>query len=82
MIQGINGRMGHVLQERIAARKDCRIVAGIDRAPGEPRDFPVYTAFSEAEVSALASVKAYADISKAKVTLNNYQNYRTKGGDY
>ena len=42
----------------------------------------VRDAFSEAEVSALASVKAFADISKAKVTLNNYQNYRTKGGDY
>ncbi len=42
----------------------------------------VRSAFSETEISEPASVKAYADIKRAKVTINNYQNYRIKGGDY
>jgi 4-hydroxy-tetrahydrodipicolinate reductase len=52
MIQGVNGRMGHVLQELIAERKDCRIVAGIDRTPGEAREFPVYTKWEDVAVEA------------------------------
>ena len=28
IIQGIGGRMGHVLCEMIAQREDCRVVAG------------------------------------------------------
>ena len=31
IIQGINGRMGHTLVEKISARSDCRIVAGVDQ---------------------------------------------------
>ena len=30
VIQGIGGRMGHVLCEMIAQRDDCRVIAGID----------------------------------------------------
>ncbi len=41
IIQGIGGRMGHVLCEMIAQRSDCRVVAGIDhegrRAERHPR---------------------------------------------
>lgn len=29
VIQGIGGRMGHVLCDMIAQREDCRVVAGI-----------------------------------------------------
>ena len=30
IIQGIGGRMGHVLCDLIAQREDCRVIAGID----------------------------------------------------
>ena len=30
VIQGIGGRMGHVLCDMIAQREDCCVVAGID----------------------------------------------------
>ncbi len=32
IIQGIAGRMGHVLCDMIAQRTDCRVLAGIDQA--------------------------------------------------
>ena len=35
IIQGINGRMGHTLVEKISARSDCRIVAGVDQKAGQ-----------------------------------------------
>ena len=31
IIQGIYGRMGRALVEKIAARTDCRVIAGVDR---------------------------------------------------
>ena len=42
IIQGFYGRMGRALQEKIAARGDCRVVAGIDKAPGAAGAVPVY----------------------------------------
>lgn len=42
VIVGYNGRMGKVLQNLIADRKDCRVVAGIDIVPSEG-PVPVYT---------------------------------------
>ena len=42
IIQGIGGRMGHVLCEMIAKREDCRVVAGIDVKDGEQNGIPVY----------------------------------------
>ena len=42
IIQGIGGRMGHVLCEMIAQREDCRVVAGIDMRDGEMNGIPVY----------------------------------------
>ena len=41
IIQGFYGRMGRALQEKIAARGDCRVVAGIDKAPGAAGAVPV-----------------------------------------
>ena len=35
IIQGINGRMGHTLVEKISARSDCGIVAGVDQKAGQ-----------------------------------------------
>ena len=44
-IQGIYGRMGRALIEKIAARQDCRVVAGVDREAGKVGDIPVYAGF-------------------------------------
>ncbi len=42
VIQGIGGRMGHVLCDLIAQRSDCRVVAGIDVKDGNQNGIPVY----------------------------------------
>ena len=42
VIQGIGGRMGHVLCDMIAQRTDCRVVAGLDLADGTQNGIPVY----------------------------------------
>lgn len=43
IIQGIGGRMGHALLEKIAARTDCRVVAGVDLNAGDSvNGIPVY----------------------------------------
>lgn len=47
IIQGICGRMGHALVEKIAARTDCRIVAGVDKKAGQIGDIPVYASLEE-----------------------------------
>lgn len=47
IIQGIYGRMGRTLVEKIAGRQDCRVVAGIDCQAGQVGDIPVYTTFSD-----------------------------------
>lgn len=47
IIQGIYGRMGRTLVEKIADRQDCRVVAGIDCQAGQVGDIPVYTTFSD-----------------------------------
>lgn len=47
IIQGILGRMGHALVEKISTRGDCRVIAGVDRAPGQVGDIPVYASFEE-----------------------------------
>lgn len=45
IIQGIYGRMGRALVEKIAARQDCRVVAGVDRQAGFVGEIPVYAGF-------------------------------------
>lgn len=47
IIQGIYGRMGRTLVEKIAGRQDCRVVAGIDCQAGQVGDIPVHTTFSD-----------------------------------
>ena len=50
IIQGIGGRMGHVLCEMIAQREDCRVVAGIDMKDGELNGIPVYDSLDKLEL--------------------------------
>ena len=38
ILQGICGRMGHALIEKISQREDCRVVAGIDQQAGKVGD--------------------------------------------
>lgn len=47
IIQGIYGRMGRTLVEKIAARQDCRVVAGVDRESGSVGKIPVYDSFEK-----------------------------------
>lgn len=47
IIQGIGGRMGHVLCDMIAGRSDCRVVAGIDISDGEQNGIPVYSSLEK-----------------------------------
>lgn len=50
IIQGICGRMGRALIEKAAQRDDCRIVAGVDQAPGEINGIPVFGSLEELNV--------------------------------
>ena len=46
ILQGICGRMGHALIEKISQREDCRVVAGIDQQAarsGTSRSTPAWT---------------------------------------
>lgn len=47
IIQGICGRMGRTLVDKIAAREDCRVVAGVDRTNGSVGEIPVYSGFEQ-----------------------------------
>ena len=47
IIQGICGRMGRALQEKIAARTDCRVVAGVDQTAGAAGAIPVYASLQD-----------------------------------
>lgn len=50
IIQGIQGRMGHVLVEKISAREDCRVVAGVDQKAAQLGDIPVVANWAELPV--------------------------------
>ena len=52
IIQGIGGRMGRTLIEKISARTDCRVVAGIDQQAGSQGGIPVFQDLSEVTVHA------------------------------
>ena len=52
IIQGICGRMGRALQEKIAARTDCRVVAGVDQTAGAAGAIPVYASLQDLPVAA------------------------------
>ena len=47
IIQGICGRMGRALQEKIAARTDCRVGAGVDQTAGAAGAIPVYASLQD-----------------------------------
>ena len=51
LLQGISGRMGHVLCELAASRADCRIVGGVDlqASAGQP---PVFARLEDVDVHA------------------------------
>ena len=51
VIQGIGGRMGHVLCDMIAQREDCRVIAGIDLKDGEQNGIPVYDSLEKLDGS-------------------------------
>lgn len=42
MLSGCNGRMGRVIADIVAAREDCRIVAGLDINTAKNDTFPVF----------------------------------------
>ena len=54
IIQGIGGRMGRTLVEKIAAREDCRVVSGVDQQAGEMNGIPI--------VRDLADLPVYGDV--------------------
>ena len=47
ILQGICGRMGHALMEKIAQRDDCRVVAGVDQKAGDVNGIPVYASVND-----------------------------------
>ena len=47
IIQGVYGRMGRTLLEKIAGRDDCRVVAGVDQRPGNVNGIPVFAGFDQ-----------------------------------
>ena len=53
VIQGIGGRMGHVLCDMIAQREDCRVIAGIDLKDGEQNGIPVYDSLVAFDITML-----------------------------
>ncbi len=55
IIQGIYGRMGRALVEKIGAREDCRIVAGVDREAERIGEIPVYAGFDALPARASSS---------------------------
>ncbi|MDD4850262.1 MAG: 4-hydroxy-tetrahydrodipicolinate reductase [Gemmiger sp.] len=50
IIQGIGGRMGRTLVEKIATRTDCRVLAGVDQQAGQMGDIPIVEDLSELPV--------------------------------
>lgn len=45
ILQGIQGRMGRALVEKISANPACRVAAGVDQLAGQMGDIPVYPSF-------------------------------------
>lgn len=43
---GCQGKMGHVIEDCVAERKDCQIVAGFDIRTEPEKPYPIYTDFS------------------------------------
>lgn len=56
IMYGCNGFMGHVICDLIKPMKDVEVVAGIDIAPNDSYDFPVFTSTAECDVEADAII--------------------------
>ncbi len=50
ILQGICGRMGRALIDKISQRQDCRVAAGIDQQAGQIGGIPVYASLDELPV--------------------------------
>ena len=50
ILSGVNGAMGHVLQDVIGAAPDCQIVAGFDLKDNGDTSFPVYTTYDQCQI--------------------------------
>ena len=55
IISGANGKMGKVIQNIIATRDDCEVVAGVDIVQFEAQ-FPVYTNINDVKENADAII--------------------------
>lgn len=56
IITGANGKMGNVLQNIIANRDDCEIVAGVDLNTADNGVFPIYSSIAEVKEQADAVI--------------------------
>ena len=56
IMYGCNGFMGHVICDLIKAMNDVEVVAGIDIAPNDSYDFPVFTSTADCDVQADAII--------------------------
>ncbi len=65
ILSGIHGRMGKVLQELIAKRDDCEVVAGIDSLK-QKIDVPVFSTLDECDINADVLI----DFSNASIVDN------------
>ena len=77
IIQGIGGRMGHVLCEMIAQREDCRVVAGIDMKDGEMNGIPVYDSLDklDGKGDVVIDFSAPAAVEKAHGKVPKYHRF-------
>ena len=51
MMYGCNGYMGHVICDLIKNMDNVEVAAGVDVAPAENSDFPVFTSLEDVNVS-------------------------------
>lgn len=49
LLSGCNGKMGSAVAQCVAARKDCRVIAGIDTNSNTSAEFPVFGSAAEFE---------------------------------
>ena len=76
VIQGIGGRMGHVLCDMIAQREDCRVIAGIDIKDGEQNGIPVYDSLEKLDY---VTQSLHARICEFPVELSVAKEARRRG---
>ncbi len=75
IITGANGKMGGVIQDIVAKRDDCEIVAGVDLNTEPNNKFPIYSTIDDVKENADAVI----DFSNP-VLLNDLISYSKKTG--